>query len=79
MAKPTSEATEKKGLLLDQEIKDVLHQIKSIDGRIKSLNNKRIIHMEKYEKLNEAKLMYESEASASEQNWESGKWFSLLI
>lgn len=73
MPKTVDSSTESKGLQIDKEIKDVQAQIKHVDAQIKALNNRRIVLVEKYDQLNESKLMFEAEASASEQNWESGK------
>lgn len=65
---------ENKNILIDKEMKDVLEKIKSIDSNIKGLNKRRSELVDKYEKLNEEKFMYEAEASAVEHNWESGKF-----
>lgn len=58
---------------IEQEIAKVLEEIKSIDKHLKGLNNRRVILTNKFEQLNEEKSMNDSEAIATEQNWESGK------
>lgn len=67
---------------IEQEMSKVLEEIKSIDKQLKGLNNRRIILTNKFEQLNEEKLMNDTEAIATEQDWESGRfifYFKILI
>lgn len=57
---------------IEQEISKVLEEIKSIDKQLKGLNNRRMLLTNKFEELNEEKLMNDAEAIATEQDWESG-------
>lgn len=63
---------------LDRAIADVLLEIKGVDKGIKNLNARRMTLTAKYERLNERKQIYTSEAIENEQDWESRKLYLII-